>query len=231
MGSALGLPRPTLANLGVAGLLHDLGKLAVPPEVLHKPGKLDAGEWEQMRRHPFEGVKLVTRLPGLTRLTLDVMRVTLEHHRHVDGGGYPQVEGARPMLALSRIAAVADCYDAMTAHRSYRARPFTGREALELLAGTEGSHHEPAALWALIRTVGVYPAGTVMRTSSGHVVLSMSPTGDPHRPRCRVLCWPDGRIVEEGMSVFWESMPPDESVTEVLAPEQYPVPIEPLLAA
>jgi HD-GYP domain-containing protein (c-di-GMP phosphodiesterase class II) len=231
MGSALGLPRPTLANLGVAGLLHDVGKLAVSPEVLHKPGRLDPGEWEQMRRHPFEGVKLATRLPGLTRLTLDVMRVTLEHHRHVDGGGYPVVEGARPMLALSRIVAVADCYDAMTAHRSYRARPFTGREALELLAGAEGHHHEPAALWALIRTVGVYPAGTVMRTRSGHVVLSVSPGADPHFPRCRVLCWPDDRIVDETTPVFWEPMPADESVIEVLAPEQYPMPIEPLHAA
>jgi len=70
-----------------------------------------------------------------------------------------------------------------------------------------------------------------MRTYSGHIVLSVSPGSDVHRPRCRVLCGPDGRLADDATPVFWEPMPTTEGVDEVLTPEQYPVPVEPLLAA
>lgn len=232
MGQVLGLDRATLANLGVAALLHDLGKLEVPLEVLHKPGKLTPEEWSLIQRHPLEGVKLVSRLPGLTTLTLDVMRIAFEHHMHVDGGGYPRLATRRPMLALSRIVAVSDCYDAMTAHRAYRSRPFTGREALEHIMGPEGAHHDPAALWALVRSVGLFPAGSVMVTASGHELLSLTPNpADPYRPHCRVLRHPDGRIPDPETPELWEPMPAGHHVTRVMLPEEYPVPTELLLAA
>ena len=231
MGQALGLPRTALANLGVAGLLHDIGKIEVPVGVLQKPGKLSPEEWQVVRRHPLEGLKMVSRMPGLTTLTVEAMRVCFEHHMTIDRGGYPQFPGPHEPATSSRIVAVADFFDAITAHRSYRRRPLTSFEALSMLLGSEREHFDPAVLWALVKSVGLYPAGTVMMTNSNHVVLSVSPnTEDRRRPHCRVLVHPDGSTPPEDQPEMWDPMPATESVARVLQPEEHAVPAGSLAA-
>jgi HD-GYP domain-containing protein (c-di-GMP phosphodiesterase class II) len=231
MGQALGLPRMALANLGVAGLLHDIGKIEVPVGVLQKPGKLSPEEWQVVRRHPLEGLKMVSRMPGLTALTVEAMRVCFEHHMTVDRGGYPQFTTPHEPATSSRIVAVADFFDAITAHRSYRRRPLTSFEALSMLLGPEREHFDPAVLWALVKSVGLYPAGTVMLTKSNHVVLSVSPNPeDRRRPHCRVLVHPDGTTPPEEQPEMWDPMPATESVARVLQPEEHAVPAGSLAA-
>jgi len=232
MGHALGLSRDRLAHLGVAALLHDLGKIVIAPEVLNNPGRLSPDEWAQIRRHPIEGVRMIARMPGLSTLTLESMRVSLEHHMNVDGGGYPERAAETPLGVLSRIVAVADVFDALTAHRAYRARPFSAYEALELMLGPERRHFDPAVLWALVRTVSLYPAGTVMRTQSGRVVLSVSPNrADLQRPFCRVLARADGTVPDTAVPENLDPMPPDESVVRVLKPDEHDYRVDELLAA
>ena len=222
MGQVLGLPRQTLADLGVAALLHDVGKIAVPPEVLRKPAKLTPEEWAYIRRHPLEGVRMMTRMPGLSRLTLDTMRVCLEHHMNYDRTGYPEVGEAWRQGTLSRIVAVADCFDAMTAHRAYHKRPMSPFEALQFMLGPTRVHFDPAVLWALLRTVSLYPAGSVLLTSSNHVVLSLSPNpADLRRPHARVMVRPDGSMPGEETPELWDPMPESESVARVLQPEEH----------
>ncbi len=222
MGQALGLSRQVLADLGVAALLHDIGKIAVPGEVLRKPAKLTPEEWGMMSRHPLEGVKMVCRLPGLTPLTLDAMRVCLEHHMNYDRTGYPDVDHEWGQATMSRIVAVADCFDAITAHRAYHRRPRTPFEALQYMLGPSRVSFDPAVLWALVRTVGLYPAGSVMVTESGHVVMALTPNPDDvRRPTCRVLVHPDGTTPPDGMGEPWAPMPPDMSITRVLKPEEH----------
>ena len=231
IGAALGLPRPVLANLGVAALLHDLGKISVTPEILHKPGRLTREEWDEVQRHPLEGVKMMARMSGLSSLMLDTMRVSYEHHMNVDGTGYPKTQEGEHMSALSRIVAVADVFDALTAHRAYRHRAFTGYEALSILIGPERSHSDPAVLWALVKSTGLYPAGTVMRTRSGHIVLSASPNPfDTRRPFCRIIAHPGGEW-DAGASARWDPMPDSEQVESILLPEEHGLPIDVMLAA
>ena len=232
IGASLGLPRTTLANLGVAALLHDLGKLAVAPEVLNKPNGLTGDEWSQVERHPVEGVKMLARMSGLSTLMLDTMRVSHEHHMNMDGTGYPKpLDGAR-MGVLSRIVAVADVFDALTAHRAYRHRPFTGFEAMAILIGPERAHSDPAVLWGLVQSVGLYPAGTVMQTRSGHHVLSVSPNPrDTRRPYCRVITRPGEDRSDLGLTERWDPMPEEEVVERVVFPEEHGLPIDQLLAA
>ena len=231
MGQALGLPRAALANLGVAGLLHDIGKIEVPVAVLQKPGKLSPEEWQVVRRHPLEGLKMVSRMPGVTTLTVEAMRVCFEHHMTMDRGGYPQFPKPHEPATSSRIVAVADFFDAITAHRSYRRRPLTSFEALSMLLGPEREHFDPAVLWALVKSVGLYPAGTVMLTTSNHVVLSVSPNlEDRRRPHCRVLVHPDGTTPPEDHPEMWDPMPATESVARVLQPEEHAVPAGSLAA-
>ncbi|MFN0151641.1 MAG: HD-GYP domain-containing protein [bacterium] len=230
IGRRLGLPRTTLASLGVAALFHDLGKLAVPVEVLKKAGKLSDEEWRLVQRHPIEGVKLVSRHPGLTGLSIDAMRVCLQHHQTYDGGGYPAFSRPCRQSTLVRIVAAADCFDAMTGHRAYRRRPMTGFEALQQLVGREASHFDPAVLWGLVQCVGLYPAGTVMLTKSGHMVLAATPNpADARRPFCRVLRAPGQRDLAASAKVVWDPMPATEAVARVVPPEEIAVDVETLL--
>jgi len=232
MGQVLGLNRQTLADLGVAALLHDIGKVSVPGEVLRKPAALTAEEWQLMRRHPLEGAKMLTRLPGLSSLTLDSMRVCLEHHMNFDRTGYPDVADEWGQATLSRIVAVADCFDAITAHRAYHRRPRTSFEALQYMMGPTRVQFDPAVLWALVRTVGLYPAGTVIQTDSGAIAIAIAPNPDDlRRPTCRVLVRADGSSPAEDAPELWEPMPKSENVVRVIRPEEKPVKTDDLLAA
>ena len=232
IGQALGLPRQALADLGVAALVHDIGKMAVPADVLRKPSALTADEWGMVRRHPLEGVKMMIRMPGLSTLMLDSMRVCLEHHMNFDRTGYPEVAGEWGQASLSRIVAVADCFDAITAHRAYSKRPFTPFEGLQYLLGPARVGFDPAVLWGLVMTIGLYPAGSVLVTESGYVVLAMSPNpNDVRRPNSRVLVNPDGTMEPEENAQFWNPMPATETVARALRPEEHTVNTGELLAA
>jgi len=232
MGHQLGLSRTDLADLGVAGFLHDVGKLAVASEVLGKPGRLTGEERDRLRRHTLEGLKLVSHMLGPTALALAVMEVCLLHHRHWQGGGYPELAQPRARVASAGIVAVADCFDSMTAHRAERPRPFTGHEALQQLLGRGREQFDPAALWALVRAVGLYPAGTVLLTLSGHMLLSLGPDpAEPARPICRVLSRPDGTRLAEHEVEIWQPMPARESVARVVTPEEFEFEVDQLLAA
>jgi HD-GYP domain-containing protein (c-di-GMP phosphodiesterase class II) len=232
MGQRLGLPRQALADLGVAGLLHDLGKMTIPAEVLRKPDALTPEEWVMMKRHPLEGAIMIARMPGLSTVMLDAMRACLEHHMNFNQTGYPDVALPWGQATMSRIVAVADCFDAITAHRAYHSRPRTAFEGLQILLGLNRVNFDPAVLWALVRSVGLYPAGTVLQTASGHVVLSTSPNPDDvTRPHCRVLVRPDGSAVDEAAQEFWDPMPADDHALRVLIPEEHKMSTSDLLAA
>jgi HD-GYP domain-containing protein (c-di-GMP phosphodiesterase class II) len=222
MGHHMGISRQILADLGVAALIHDIGKIAVPAEVLRKPGRLTDDEWTSMRRHPIEGMKMMMGdMPGLSQLTLDSMRTCLEHHMGANLAGYPHTPDGWVQGSMSRIVAMADCYDAMTAHRAYRKRPFTSFEALRRLLGPDRDQFDPSVRWALLKTVGVYPPGSILMIDSGHLVLSMSPNpADPRRPNCKVLRRPDGTPPPDDAPEHWDPIGPDKRVLRVLSPEE-----------
>jgi len=227
IGHRLELPRSVLAGLGVAGLLHDLGKLSVSPGILQKPGKLSFEEWSEIEMHPLEGVRLMCNYTGFERGTVDIMRVILMHHLTYDGMGYPKITPPRRQSTLARVVAAADCYDAMTGHRSYQNRPLTGVETLGSLLTTEASRFDPVVRRALIQCVGLYPAGTIMLTADRHMVLSVVPNvSDAQRPFCRVLAEPDGRTMALDETVIWDPMPASQSVVRVLTPEDVDIDVE-----
>jgi HD-GYP domain-containing protein (c-di-GMP phosphodiesterase class II) len=232
MGQILGLSRAALANLGVAALLHDIGKLRIPAEVLQKAGHLDQAEWALMHRHPMEGLIMAIRMPGLSGITLDLVDVCLHHHLATDGSGYPRIAHPRRLSTFTRIVSVADCFDAMTSHRAYRKRPFTGYEALQILLGPERAKFDGAALWALLKSIGLYPAGSLLVTNTGHLVISLGGnTNDIRRPNCRVLGRPDGSMPSDVEPELWDPMPEGIRVERVVPPDEFDVEVDQLLAA
>ena len=131
---ALGLDPTRVMRVAVAGMVHDIGKVALPDSILSKPGPLTAEEWEQVRCHPQDGARLVLAA-GLT----DVAEWVLAHHERVDGTGYPKARAREAIPLEARILAVVDAYEAMTADRVYSRGmdPAQARRELRRCAGTQ----------------------------------------------------------------------------------------------
>lgn len=133
LGTAMGLESKALERLEYAALLHDLGKLSVPQAVLTKPGRLAPDEMDQIRKHPARGAEMVRRIPPLR----DLAEMVSQHHERIDGKGYPDGIPGGSMALEARILAVADCYDAMTTTRAYRAALSREQALSELAEGCD----------------------------------------------------------------------------------------------
>jgi HD-GYP domain-containing protein (c-di-GMP phosphodiesterase class II) len=151
IGERLGLPEKRLRQLALGGLLHDVGKLSVPNEILNKPGRLTDEEFAEIRRHPGAGRELLSELGGFPPLVLDLVE---SHHERLDAGGYPNGLPARELDLAIRILTVADVYDALTADRVYR-EAWPAARALALLESEIGSAFDPDCVRALAELVAV----------------------------------------------------------------------------
>jgi putative nucleotidyltransferase with HDIG domain len=176
MGTRLGLSKQQLSQLGVSGLFHDIGKVRIPNAILQKPGKLTPEEWAIMKSHPTEGVKIITKLHGVSSLSMRAMIIAYEHHLNVDLTGYPRLKRRRQQNLFSRIVAISDCFDAMTAHRSYQKDPFTPYEALHYMTTRLADRFDSTLLKVFIRTVGIYPPGTVVQLNTSELALVIYPS-------------------------------------------------------
>lgn len=140
LGRALGLDGDELDALRWGAYLHDTGKISIPDHILLKPGKLDADEWQIMKRHTIIGHELLQKIPTLPALTLDVV---LYHHERWDGTGYPGALAGDQIPLAARAFALIDVYDALTDERPYK-RAWSTEEALAEIRRTSGSHFDPA---------------------------------------------------------------------------------------
>jgi HD-GYP domain-containing protein (c-di-GMP phosphodiesterase class II) len=178
IGRVLGYPEEELRLLALAGLMHDVGKQRVPAKILRKPGGLTEDEFAVVRRHPEYGAELLECAGGARgdRSPQEVLAVVLEHHERLNGSGYPNGAAGDRIHAYSRIAAVADTFDAMTAERIYR-KGTPAREAVLRLYAERGTLFDPQAVTALVKLVGVYPVGTRVRLNTGErgVVVAPNP--------------------------------------------------------
>lgn len=185
LGKRLKLDKELLAMLGEAALLHDIGKIMIPKEIITKPGRLNRTEWEIIYRHPFVGAEILLTIPGISSLTPGV---ALGHHVYYDGSGYPSVviEGEDNHL-LNHIVSLGDVYDALTTVRSYRRPMFPTQAILRLLRGA-GTQFNPVLVKVFVSVVGFYPIGTLVRTDQDEVgvVTAVNPKDSLH-PIIKVL--------------------------------------------
>jgi len=200
LGRRLGLDKPKLGELCLAGFLHDAGKLGVDPDVLNKPGALDDKEWKEMRRHP---VLAAYTLLGGQRLNPSNMRavvVAFEHHLNYDLSGYPRVELRNRLSLFGSIVAIADVFDALTTARVYRKVNPTPPEAISVLIKERGTSFNATLVKLFVEVMGIYPVGTVVALTGKQagVVCQPPAIGTPvDRPRVRVVVGEDsGKIVD-----------------------------------
>lgn len=172
LGRQLGLKGDELKKAGLAGMLHDLGKIVMPLDVLNKPGKLTDAEFGVMKSHPERGHAMLVEGDGVGPMVLDVC---LHHHEKVDGSGYPHGLGGEQISLFAKMGAVCDVYDAITSIRPYKDGWDPG-EALRRMAQWKG-HFEPRVFQAFVKTMGIYPIGSLVRLQSGRlaVVIAQNP--------------------------------------------------------
>jgi HD-GYP domain-containing protein (c-di-GMP phosphodiesterase class II) len=157
VGEHLGLSAGRLRSLAIGGLLHDMGKLSVPDEILQKPGALTDEEYVVIRCHPEWGRSLVRELGGFPT---EVERLVMDHHERLDGAGYPRGLGEASLDLETRIMSVCDVYDALMSKRVYR-DAWTQEAALEMLREQSGTAFDPrcvAALEQVLAAEGHSPA-------------------------------------------------------------------------
>jgi HD-GYP domain-containing protein (c-di-GMP phosphodiesterase class II) len=182
---AIGLTREHTIMLGIGGLLHDVGKVKVPAEILQHDGALDEEQWRVIQQHPVDGAGLV--LITSRNAYHPAVATVLEHHAAYDGSGYPTLSAHRSPSLPARIVAVADCFDAVTSKRSYR-RPEERRQALSLLQAGAGRAFDPRVVRTFVRMVGIFPVGSLVRLSTGEVAVVV-------RNHDRLLARPTVRLV------------------------------------
>lgn len=190
LGQELGLSRRDLADLGVAALFHDMGKIQIPKDVLQKPGCFGPRDWAVMRTHPLGGARALLHYGGRGDLAERIMLVSAEHHMRFDGSGYPRLGADWQQGLFSRLVSLADCFDAMTASRTYMQRPFTPDAVVRYMLENSGRMFDPDLLRLFVAKVGLFPVGSLVRLESGElavVVESPASTAELERPRVRIL--------------------------------------------
>jgi HD-GYP domain-containing protein (c-di-GMP phosphodiesterase class II) len=192
LGKRVGMNRVQLADLGVAALFHDLGKIKVPLEILRKPSAFTPQEWDVMRRHPENGVKELVKMRGLSGLAFKSMVASFEHHLNYNQsrGGYPKLRETYRPHVIGRIVAIADCFDAMTTKRIYVKNAMPRDKALSYMLSQAGTKFDPVLMRLFANMIGVFPVGTAVRLKSGRLAVVVAASGDPtlcHRPRVRPI--------------------------------------------
>ena len=170
----LGLPEQSRINVGVAGLLHDIGKTQLALDLIRKPGALTISEYEEIKKHPEEGFAILEKMTSIQPETRNIVR---EHHMRFDRAGYPSPNPGVPMHPYSQVVAAADCYDALTSTRTYQ-RARTPQNAIEIMRKMSGKSLDPDLVTILERSLGIYPIGTLLRLNTMEVgVVTKAPEG------------------------------------------------------
>ncbi len=183
-GKHMGLPESVINELAYAGFLHDIGKIKVPDEILHKPGRLTEQEMVVMRDHVFFGTQVLAEM----HLPEHIMQTVAEHHERLDGYGYPEGKRGDEISRFGRMIAIADTYDAMTADRCYKAG-MPSQKALHLLLKEAPAKYDPELVQWFIRCIGVYPVGSLVQLNNHKVGM--------------VVSQQDGKLAQPVVKVFY----------------------------
>lgn len=165
----LGQDEATTRELGMAGLLHDLGKALMPMEVMNKPGKLTDEEFAIIKGHPEAGHKMLLEGSDVGEIPLDVV---LHHHEKMDGSGYPKRFKADQISLYAKMGAVCDVYDAITSNRPYKAG-WDPAESIRKMAEWCNGHFDERVFQGFVKCLGIYPIGALVRLASGRLGVVM----------------------------------------------------------
>ncbi len=229
LGKKLGLEKVQLYELGLGALLHDIGKVRMPLEVINKTSKLDEAEWAMIREHPTEGLLALFELRGTSELPLRAMLMAYEHHMKIDLTGYPRCLKPRGSFLFSRIVAISDAFDAATSRRSYQSRPVPPDEVLREMRDNPHRGFDPLLVKAFISMTGVYPVGSlvVLDNYEVGVVIAASPRPEAaNQPIVRIIFDDMGLPLDSPLLIDLSVLDPEtghpfRSIIKTTDPERY----------
>ncbi len=190
-GIGLGLKRASLVELGIGAILHDIGKILIPQDVLNKPGLLDDNEFDMVKRHARLGYDVLGRIKGISQASC---AVALDHHERFDGNGYPNAMGHDSIPLYSRIVAIADVFDALTSDRVY-SRKISPYKAMEYVISMAEAHFDPEIVKRFARQIGFFPKGLHLQLNTGEIAVVKVPQNA--RPIVRVIIDSHGMEVKD----------------------------------
>lgn len=212
----MGKTEAEMHEWGLAGLLHDLGKMGVPETILGKNGKLTEEEFAAVRDHPEHGYRVLSRSAGVPEAALDVCR---HHHERMDGSGYPFGLPAEAISLVARLGAVCDVYDALTSERAYKAA-WTPVEAVTAMWSWEG-HFDRDLLFTFMQSVAVFPPGLLVRLRSNRLALVLENKRRNSRPRVLAFYDTRARAFVAPVEVVIEDSLANDSVIAAASPEEW----------
>lgn len=213
---ALGIDGVLLREFGLAGLMHDIGKVRTPTEILRKPDRLTDDEMVVMRRHVVDGAEILRRTPEIPSIA---PVVAFEHHLRSDGTGYP-IGVSRPKLNLATmLCSIADVYDAMRSQRAYQGSLPTER-ILEVMRRADGHQFDQHLVRRFTQLLGIYPPGNLVLLDDGAIAVVLQVHApDPHRPRVRVIMDSKRRRLLTPVEInLFEDQPDPARARRVVAP-------------
>ena len=213
---ALGIDGRLLREFGLSALMHDIGKVRTPKEILNKPDKLTDDEFVIMRRHTVDGAEILRRTPEMPILA---PVVAFEHHLRLDGTGYPFGAKRASLNVGTMLCSIADVYDAMRSQRAYQ-QAFPTERILSVLKRSDGKQFDQHLVRRFVQLLGVYPPGNLVRLTTGEVaVVTRVHAPDPYRPRIRVLFDRAGTRLDLPIERnLWESADPSGGGDSIVAP-------------
>jgi putative nucleotidyltransferase with HDIG domain len=213
---ALGMEGAALRELGLAALMHDIGKVRTPKEILNKPEKLTDDEFAIMRMHVVDGAEILRRTPEMPTLAAVV---AFEHHMRLDGTGYPIGAKRSSLNVGTMLCSISDVYDAMRSQRAYQ-QSFPTDRILAVLQRSDGAQFDKHLVRRFSQLMGIYPPGNLVKldTSEIGVVLKVY-APDPYRPKVRVLVGADAQKLVRPYDVnLWEITPEATGPKAVVSP-------------
>jgi putative nucleotidyltransferase with HDIG domain len=230
MGQArgLGIDGPLLRELGLAALMHDIGKVRTPIEILNKPDKLTDAEFTIMKRHVIDGAEMLRQTPDIPALA---PVIAFEHHLRTDGTGYPHGVRRASLNVGTMLCSIADVYDAMRSQRLYQ-EAFPTDRILEILKRNDGTQFDQHLVRRFVQLVGIYPAGNLVRLNTGDVaVVVKAYAPDPYRPRVRVLFDRHAKRLDLAYELnLWDPSEDPQRPASIVAPlDPSPFQVDPLL--
>jgi putative nucleotidyltransferase with HDIG domain len=170
----MNLDNDKVHEAGLAGLLHDIGKMSIPKEILNKPGKLTDQEFDTVKSHTVKGSEILMGNPLISALVLDVV---LHHHEKMDGSGYPHKLQGDDISLFAKMGAVCDVYDAITSDRPYK-KGWPPAESIRKMAEWSNGHFDEHVFQSFVKTVGIYPTGSLVRLESGRLGIVTKQTAE-----------------------------------------------------
>ena len=220
LGSLCNLSGGDLINLVMGALLHDIGKLVIPQNILTKPGQLSAQEFDIIQMHPDAGR---LKLHSLSMPSAEILAtIAGQHHEHIDGRGYPDHLIGDQIHLFARIVAIADVFDALTSARSYKPA-YRPHSAFRIMTKCSPGQFDEKLLNLFFDSVAIYPVGTVLKTTLGYAIVKKTELGHTLTPTICVFGDLSGDVLKQPYTIDLRKFPPDTIISALEEMELTPL--------